>query len=100
MSDLRALKRDDFAPHVGTTFRIRMGDEVVDAELIDVIGRRGDTVEEAQRSPFSVVFRVPTEALIEQQTFRIEHQAMGTLELFLVPVGPDKVGMCYEAVFS
>ena len=30
----------------------------------------------------------------------VEHDEMGSCEIFLVPVGPDSVGMVYEAIFT
>jgi hypothetical protein len=30
----------------------------------------------------------------------MEHAAIGTFELFLVPIGPDREGMRYEAIFT
>ena len=35
-----------------------------------------------------------------QLIYSLEHATLGTLEVFLVPVGPDAVGMRYDAVFS
>jgi hypothetical protein len=35
-----------------------------------------------------------------QRIYRLQHEELGQLELFLVPIGPDADGMCYEAVFS
>jgi uncharacterized protein DUF6916 len=31
---------------------------------------------------------------------RVEHEELGALDVFLVPIGPDQAGMCYEAVFG
>jgi hypothetical protein len=38
--------------------------------------------------------------LAVQQIYQVEHPTLGSFELFLVPVGPDEQGMCYEAVFN
>jgi hypothetical protein len=46
------------------------------------------------------VFRGPAEVVLPQKIYPLEHEALGKLEIFLVPIGPDEAGMCYEAVFS
>ncbi len=52
------------------------------------------------REAFSIVFRGNSELILEQQIYRINNDTLGDMELFIVPVGPDDKGMCYEAVFS
>lgn len=52
------------------------------------------------REGFSVVFESSAPAAHPQQIYRIEQPALGVLELFLVPIGPGKSGMRYEAVFG
>jgi hypothetical protein len=39
---------------------------------------------------------------LPQSTYRFEHDTLGVLDLFVVPIGPpaDGDGMLYEAVFS
>ena len=32
--------------------------------------------------------------------YRVEHEDIGSFEIFLVPIGPDEKGMKYEAVFT
>jgi hypothetical protein len=54
-----------------------------------------------EREPFALVFTGPTEASLDQRTYRLDHQQMGSLEIFLVPIGPGPGGLPrYEAVFS
>lgn len=60
------------------------------------------------RTPFALVFHGPSEPVLPQGMYRLEHQDLGVLELFLVPIGPDlpaepegrPAGMRYEAVFG
>ncbi len=100
MTDLQTVSADDFDPYKDSIFTIVVGEEMVESTLIDVVARKGDTVEGAQRGPFSVLFRVAGDGELEQQIYRLEHESMGSLDLFLVPVGPDSEGMRYEAIFS
>jgi hypothetical protein len=60
------------------------------------------------RAQFAVVFHGHLEPVIPQGSYRLEHDQLGTLELFLVPIGPDNLtdpgqdaqAMRYEAVFG
>lgn len=53
-----------------------------------------------QRTPFSLIFHAPRDALVPQQICRVRNAGFGELPLFLVPLGPDERGMRYQAVIS
>lgn len=91
-----------FAHHIGEAFRVYFDPEVpVDVELIAVADLGSDRQDASgHRRPFSLEFRGPTEQAFPQRIYRIEHPALSSFELFLVPIGPDERGMCYEAVFT
>ena len=99
MDDLRSFTIETFAPLVGEAFRIRPDDaSSLEANLISAEphgGRAGDS-----RTPFSIVFRGPSQPVLAQMTYRMEHAALGSFELFIVPIGPDETGMRYEAIFA
>ncbi len=63
-------------------------------------GSRGDWASTTQRVPFSLEFRGPAEAAVDQQTCGFRHPQLGEFDLFIVPLGPDAEGMRYEAVIS
>jgi len=88
------LNRELFAPHVKTSFRFEKEGGHVELELEEVSGGRG-----AAR-PFSLLFRGPREGFLPQRTYRVEHVALGTLDIFIVPIGLDPSGYRYEAVFN
>lgn len=95
MSELPS--RDDFASHLNTNFRIFFGPEkAVEAELTEVTKMRQKPRYEA----FALLFRVPVDAPREQALYKIEHDRLGEMELFLVPVEEDKHGLYLEAVFN
>ena len=99
---LDKLQSSDFLPYLNQQFRVHLeSDEALEAELIDVSELGSETTnEEGRRWPFSVVFRVVSDLVLSQKIYTIEHDTMGKLALFLVPIGPDKKGMRYEAVFN
>jgi Domain of unknown function (DUF6916) len=98
---LEDLTRESFAPHVGSEFRLPVdGGAPVALTLIEATslgpGRAGGT----GRAPFSVVFRGPRTPVLPQRIHRLEHDRLGALEMFIVPIGPDAHGLCYEAIFT
>jgi hypothetical protein len=91
---LDTLTVDDFRALQGDRFRIVPdGAPAFEVELVEVteIPR-----EPGGRAPFSLVFRGGPNPPLAQRIFRIEHDKLGELELFLVPVAVDQ----YQAVFS
>jgi hypothetical protein len=91
------LTAEDFRPHLGAGFRL--ADESAEFELLEVTERAG-AARPGSRASFSVVFRGPAQPVLEQRIRRLEHDSMGALELFLVPIGRDAGGVLYEAVFT
>ena len=49
---------------------------------------------------FSLFFRGPADAPLPQATYALEHDELGKLEIFIVPVGRDEQGTDYEAAFN
>ena len=101
---IRTMELADFSPQLNQKFRLQTGPSAsLEVELIEV-KELGSGVEDRRRSlrgkPFSLVFRGPNETPLAQGTYTIEHETAGTLELFLVPIGPDKEGLSYEAIFN
>jgi hypothetical protein len=99
MGDLLSFTIETFAPLVGETFLVHPEDSSpVEAELISAMPYGGQSA--GGRAPFSIVFRGPSQPVFAQMTYRMEHAALGSFELFIVPIGPDETGMRYEAVFA
>lgn len=100
---LDKLTDADFSAHLKEKFHIRYQPETtLEVELIEVtsIGSVDEPTPAARRQ-FSVVFRSSQRnSYLPQHVYMVEHNQMGKLELFLVPIGPDEVGMRYEAIFT
>ena len=91
------LHLSSFSEHLNTKFRIHPDEStVVETELIVA----EDTGSTPRQERFSLIFRGPHQPFLPQQIYRMEHDKMGTLDLFLVPVGRDEDGFHYEAVFN
>ncbi|MBY6204411.1 DUF6916 family protein [Halomonas denitrificans] len=88
---------ETFARHAGDRVRLVAGDVHRDGRIaeVDALNRQPGQ----ERQPFSLVVVAEGDAL-PQQTLTLEHEALGELQLFLVPVGPRDGGVAYEAVFT
>lgn len=96
---LQDLTPASFEAHLGTPFRIHYGGESpLEAVLYEV--RRHEQHPGPRNEPFSAYFRSPLKPILPQSIYRLENETMGTMEIFLVPIGPDAQGMRYEAVFN
>ena len=103
---LDQLTVDDFSAHVNAPFRIHVEPgEVLELELIEArpIGQRPPSDRDGgTRRAFSLIFRGPRGRLLSQRIYPIEHPGLGTLGIFLVPLGPegDPDGLHYQAIFN
>jgi hypothetical protein len=52
------------------------------------------------RTPCSIVLHGPLDHALPQQIWPLDHDELGRLDIFLVPLGPDGDAMRYEAVFN
>jgi hypothetical protein len=92
-----------FSDHVGGKFRLHpYASDPLDVELISATELGGSAGAEppGRRQPFSIVFRGSGDVLLPQRIYRMEHDQIGSFELFLVPIGPDEKGLRYEAIFT
>ena len=85
-----------FTESLNTRFRIISDAAAVEVELIEVRPGRSTPRQEQ----FALLFQAPQDVPLQQGMFRLEHDKIGTFDLFLVPVRKDKQAFYYEAVFN
>jgi len=93
------LTIETFQPHAGSTFVLHeaaLPPLELTLEAIDPLRRYIET----SRPPFSLIFRCPDMQVLPQETYCLEHPALGEVSIFLVPVGRDASGVQYQAVFN
>ncbi len=95
------LKSSDFTPHLHGIFRVPLnGIERIELELTQVTDGGREHGPDAGTS-FSLIFRgPPSREYLAQQIHHLEHEKMGALDLFLVPIGFEEGCMQYEAIFN
>jgi hypothetical protein len=86
-----------FAPHLGTAFRVCAADSPpIELNLVEATDK-GSVPSQEQ---FSLIFRGPNEVPLEQSTYTLEHELLGAIDIFLVPVAKDGAGRLYEAYYN
>ncbi|HZT57421.1 MAG TPA: hypothetical protein VFA21_02230 [Pyrinomonadaceae bacterium] len=91
----------EFSEHLNTKFRVLAeAPRPVELELVEVKGWTTRPEEEQGMERFSLVFRGPSDIFVPQQTYRLAHDRMGEMDIFLVPVARESDGFRYEAVFN
>lgn len=91
------LSKEAFAKHLNSTFSVVFDSEQsIDLELKDIV----DGVETPRQESFSVIFHGPKDVHFPQGIREMRHASMGTLNLFLVPIGIEEGRILYEAVFN
>ena len=93
-SDLAQLSLDDFTPHQGATFDMQVSDTIVPLQLVKAEASSG------QGRAFSLLFAAPKGPWLPQAIYPVDHPTLGTLEMFLVPIGPLAGGNGYQAIFT
>ncbi len=90
----------DFSPFLNKMFNIYFDpSSPIALELIEV-SEQGITSATSGRTSFSIVFRGSKVDVWPQGMYKVEHESLEEMILFLVPIGPDNLGQCYEAVFN
>jgi hypothetical protein len=104
---LAALTYQDFNKYLNTPFGVNV-DEKSDfrLELVEVKFLRKAQMEN-QRDQFSLLFKGHSQQYLPQKIYQLNHEEMGDLSLFLVPVGKESQSSSsqegaylYEAVFT
>lgn len=96
--DLGAVRAEDFTPHIESAFTAMVptgGDFAL--TLVDVCRGAGGVT----REQFTLTFEGGPNPPVRQGILHLDHDVLGELDLFVVPIGPGRDGrQRYEAVFA
>ena len=95
-----ALTEKEFSQHLNTRFQLKLDDQEIELELVEVKGYLPQAHEQTGMERFSVFFDGPGNVRLPQRLYSLEHEQMGEFEIFLVPISGNEKGFCYEAVFN
>jgi hypothetical protein len=98
------MTRATFIPYVETKFIIDPGYTFpIEMTLIEVKDLRS-AADKKRNLPgkecFMITFRPPEDTALKQGTYQIKHDALGTFELFIVPVTNKAGDIFFEAVIN
>lgn len=86
-----------YRAQAGSDFRVTRGDDTVPLRLASV----SDEQRLGEFQQFSLYFHGPPAALLTQGIYLLDHDVIGTLALFLVPIlGSNQERIVYEACFN
>ena len=92
-----SLTHETFSQNANTKFQVQVDENTaVELELIEV----SELTVYPQQEEFTLAFRGPLNAFLDQGVRPFTHDQMGQFELFIVPIKQDAAGFYYEAVFN
>ena len=89
-----------FLPYVNTVFRIYPDTSKIVKTTLVSVGDIGPVPDEKAAGRECFVLKFRGSEPLRQHTYRIEHEALGRFDLFLVPAGKTKKGVYYQAVIN
>jgi hypothetical protein len=95
MSDLPHYQ--DFVDHIDSDFTMFLEDGTSRTVRLRKVS---DLLSRPPQTQFSLIFNAPQDTPLVQQIYKLEHGVLGTMELFLVPVAQDEIGIRFQAVFN
>lgn len=90
------LTATDFEARAGEVFRLLATPEI-ELKLAQV-HRHGQALRDG--GAFSLLFVAPPGRFLPQAIYPLQHATLGTIEIFIVPIGPTDGGNGYEAIFT
>ena len=97
------LQSTDFQSQLNQIFSVHLdldGATTIDLQLVSV-KELGAATGTGTRAPFSLHFLGPvSQQYLQQHTYQMVNETLGTLEIFIVPLGAEAGRMRYEAIFT
>ncbi len=89
--------KEDFSSALDSIFQV-VGTDVpgFDLVLVEVDVLISNEVQEN----YSLLFRAPIDVPPLQNVYRLEHESLGKMDLFMVPVKQDEDGTYFEAIIN
>ena len=95
------LNKAAFESQLHTKFLINQEAAKVPVTLVDVANLASGKANKTSKEAFSLLFRGPKDTTLQQDTYLIEHEKLGTFSFLIVPVGTKNTRAAhYEAVIN
>ena len=98
---IESLQSTDFQSQLDQLFCICLDDATaIDMQLVGVT-ELGTASRTGFRNPFSLHFLGPVSPqYLPQHTYQMVNEKLGTIDIFVVPLGAEAGRMRYEAIFT
>lgn len=95
------LNKAAFESQLHTKFLINQEAAKVPVTLVDVANLASGKANKTSKEAFSLLFRGPKDTTLQQDTYLIEHEKLGTFSFLIVPVGTKNMRAAhYEAIIN
>ena len=94
------LTENEFSKHLNSKFQFDLNGQKLELELVEVKGYFPQESEQHGMERFSAFFAGPLNFVLPQGVYQLQHEQMGTFDIFLVPISGDQKSYRYEAVFN
>lgn len=91
---------EGFAGHLNETFQVGLGDSSVEMTLVQATKGKPRTWEGVRKEPFSLLFKCAKPVILPQKVYPFQNSSFGKMDIFIVPVGREKDGIVYQAIFN
>ena len=95
------LQREDFARAENHEFDVWVGETTVTMTLVSI--EPYQTPQGMTRQAFSLIFKSASPIVLPQKTYPMRNRAIEggqKVDVFIVPVGREKDGVLYQAIFN
>ena len=100
------LNKETFLTFVDRTFRLYVEGQAIEVELTEIEDVRvvpqveGQDLSGFRQEPFSLIFKASLDVQLPQQNYRLEHEDLGALTIFMTPIQPSQDAQYLQALFS
>ena len=95
------LTEANFSKQLNTVFQVKVSaPRPVELELVEVKSYVSSPDDPKGMERFSLFFNGPGDLHLPQSTYALEHEQLGSLDIFLVTIAHNETGFVYEAVFN
>lgn len=91
---------ENFARHLNETFRVGVGMSAVEMTLVQATKGKPRDWEGIRKEPFSLLFKCDNPVIFPQRVYPFQNPSFGRMDIFIVPVGRERDGIVYQAIFN
>ncbi len=91
---------EGFAGHLNGTFSVGLGTSAVEMTLVQATKGKPRNWEGLRKEPFALLFKCAHPVILPQRSYIFQRDGFGKMDIFIVPVGRERDGIVYQAIFN